>query len=76
MKRENGVALSIAGVVTIAAWVMAVRSATSMSFNMPMPGGWSPRGQPLNKVPALLNKEALWLQTQRRHPGGSLPTKS
>lgn len=41
MKRENRLVLSIAGVVTIAAWAITVRSATSMSLNMPMPGGWS-----------------------------------
>jgi predicted metal-binding membrane protein len=33
--------LAVAGVVTMAAWAMTARSATTMSLNMPMPGGWA-----------------------------------
>jgi predicted metal-binding membrane protein len=41
MKKENVVAVAAAAVVTIAAWVLTVRSASTMSLGMPMPGGWS-----------------------------------
>lgn len=34
-------AVALAAVVTLAAWVITVRSARSMTLSMPMPGGWS-----------------------------------
>jgi predicted metal-binding membrane protein len=41
MTRDSWLLLSIAGVITITAWVITVRSAAIMSGAMPMPGGWS-----------------------------------
>jgi predicted metal-binding membrane protein len=41
MKRGNWLALTVAALVTIIAWAVIVRSASSMSLSMPMPGGWS-----------------------------------
>jgi predicted metal-binding membrane protein len=41
MTRDNWLLLSIAGAITITAWVITVRSAAIMSGAMPMPGGWS-----------------------------------
>ena len=38
---DSRVALSLAGACTIAAWVLTIRSAGTMSGAMPMPGGWS-----------------------------------
>jgi predicted metal-binding membrane protein len=41
MIRRRWEAFGLAGVVTVAAWALTVRSAAGMSGRMPMPGGWS-----------------------------------
>jgi predicted metal-binding membrane protein len=39
--RSTGLALTLAGIVTVAAWAFTVRSAAEMGPWMPMAGGWS-----------------------------------
>jgi predicted metal-binding membrane protein len=41
VNRLNRIAVALAAIITLAAWIVTVRGATMMSMSMPMPGGWS-----------------------------------
>jgi predicted metal-binding membrane protein len=41
VQRNNRVAVIVAALATVLAWIYTIRSAAAMSSTMPMPGGWS-----------------------------------
>jgi predicted metal-binding membrane protein len=41
VNRLNRIAVGIAAITTLVAWMVTVRGASMMSMSMPMPGGWS-----------------------------------